>query len=168
MKEPVKRVRPKGPRATGAASSPARGLAAIEISTPQTEIIKQTASVIPFVIKLALLLGVGYLIVNKYNNRFKSLKYNSSYPDANITSAQAETRASAIYSSIGWFSNSFESVSQNLAGLNYNGFVKLYNAFGHHTGTLLGGDLDLIGWIKDQFSDDEVAQLRNLLGGQFF
>lgn len=154
----------KKPRHTMAASSKRRGLRAID-PTASSKLIAEGGL---FLLKTGVLLALGYFLWNKYTNRFVELKYNKNYPDANITEAQAVTRAEAIYSSIGWVSNSFDTVANNLTGLNYNGFVRLYNAFGKHTGTLLGGELDLIAWIKNQFSEYEVEQLSFLLNGAFF
>lgn len=133
-----------------------------------SEVARQTATVIPFLIKTAVLLGVGYYIYSSFKNRFIKLKENPKYSPANITLDQAETRADAIASSIGWFSNSFDAVADSLAGLNYNGFVRVYNAFGERSGTLLGGDLNLIEWIKNQFNEEEIAQLSSLQNGVFF
>lgn len=138
------------------------------MENPTSEIIKNTASVIPFLIKTAVVCGIGYYIYYRYTNRFVGLKENSKYPTANVTTAQAKSRADAIYGSITLFGNDFTSVSNNLAGLNYNGFVRVYNAFGHQTGTLLGGDLNLVEWIKNQFTEYEVSQLSTLLNGAFF
>lgn len=139
-------------------------------ATNRSEIVKQTTSVIPFLIKTVVILGVGYYLYNRYTNRFVALKEKTFNPPApaNVTLDQAKTRADAIASSIGWFSNDFNAVADALAGLNYNGFVRVYNAFGHQTGTLFGGDLNLIEWIKNQFSTYEVQQLSSLQNGIFF
>ena len=134
----------------------------------QTEIVKQTASIIPFLVKTVVVCGIGWYAYHKFINRFISLKEKSNYPDSNVTDAEAKTRADAIYGSIGWFSNSFDAVANNLTGLNYNGFIRVYNAFGEHYGTLLGGNLNLIEWLKNQFSDNELAQLSALQNGVFF
>lgn len=145
-----------------------RGLRGIEDLDPRITIVKETASVIPFVLKGFFVLGVGYFLYNRYTNRFVKLKENNNYPIANITYDQAKTKADAIVSSLGWFSNSFDTVSGNMQGLNYNGFIRLYNAFGHQRGTLLSGELNLIEWIKNQFTEDEVNQLSFLTNGVFF
>lgn len=129
------------------------------------EIAKQT---IPFVVKTLFVLGVGYLIYRKYTNRFVKLKEKSNYPKSNVSDAQAKSRADSISGSISLFSNSFETVADNLAGLNYNGFVKVYNEFGHQSGTFFSGDLNLIEWLRNQFDDYEVEQLSFLLNGAFF
>lgn len=131
-------------------------------------IIEKSAETIPFLIKFAVFAGVGYFVYKTYTNRFVKRKENSSLPDSNITYAQAQARANAIYSSIGWISNDFENVSRNISGLNYNGFIRVYNAFGHKTGTLLGGDLDLEQWCANQFTADQMRQLSFLLNGAFF
>ena len=132
------------------------------------EVVSQTASVIPFLIKTATLITVAVVGYKMWNNRFVSLKENSSYAPANISLAQAKSKADSISGSIGWVSNDFDNVSKQLAGLNYNGFVRVYNAFGHHRGTLLAGELNLIEWIQNQYTDYQVQQLSFLLNGAFF
>ena len=146
----------------------AKSLKGISDLDPRTTIVKETASVIPFLIKTVVVCGIAYYVYNRFTNRFIKLKENSNYPAANVTEAQAKTRADAIAGSIGWFTNSFDAVADNLAGLNYNGFVRVYNAFGQQTGTLFGGDLNLVEWIKNQFSEDEISQLSSLQNGVFF
>lgn len=131
-------------------------------------IIEKSAEVIPFLIKFAVFAGVGYWAYSSYTNRFIKRKENATYPDANVSFAQAQARANSVYSSIGLFSNDFANVSRQLSGLNYNGFIRVYNAFGHKTGTLLGGDLDIEQWCANQFTPYEVQQLSFLLGGAFF
>lgn len=145
-----------------------QGLKGIEDIDPRITVVKETASVIPFLIKTIVIGGIAWYVYDRFTNRFIKLKENPNYPASNITDAQAKGRADAIAGSIGWFSNSFDTVADNLAGLNYNGFIKVYNAFGHQTGTLLGGDLNLIEWIRNQFTDYEVQQLSSLQNGAFF
>lgn len=134
----------------------------------QTEIVKQTASIIPFLVKTAVVCGIGYYVYYRFTTRFISLKENSKFPTGNVTLAQAKSRADSIKGSIGWVSNDFNNVADNLQGLNYNGFIRVYNAFGQQTGTLLGGDLNLIEWIQNQFTQYQVEQLSSLLNGAFF
>lgn len=133
-----------------------------------TEVISQTASVIPFLIKTFVVCGIIGFAYYKFTNRFVKKKYNSNYPASNVSDAQAEARANSIAKSIGWVSNDYDNVEAQLSGLNYNGFIKVYNAFGHQTGTLLGGKLDLVEWIRNQFTDYQIAKLSALLNGAFF
>lgn len=133
----------------------------------KTEIVKQTASVIPFIIKTVIVGGVAYFVYQKYTNRFTKLKEKSSYPVSNITQAQAEAKADSIGGSISLFDNDLDNVINQLTGLNYNAFVRVYNAFGHQRGTLFGGDLNLVEWLQNQFPDD-IEQLSFLLNGAFF
>lgn len=130
--------------------------------------VEKTAEVIPFLIKTAVILGLAYFAYYKITNRFVKRKENSAFPAANVSLAQAKSRADAIASSIGWVSNDFDNVARQLTGLNYNGFVRVYNAFGHQRGTLLAGELTLEEWIYNQFTKDQVQQLSFLLGGAFF
>lgn len=148
------------------ASSPGRPRLGNPLVT--TAVITETASVIPFIIKTGIVCGIGYYIYYKWSNSFDKKKYNSNYDPANISDAQAEARAASIAESIKLFSNDFDNVERNLQGLNYNGFIKVYNAFGKQTGTLLGGELDLIEWIRNQFSDYQILRLSALQNGAFF
>ncbi len=133
------------------------------------KVIEQASSALPFLIKLGALITVAVVGYKMYTNRFVKLKENSNEPPANISLAQAKVRADSIAGSISTFSNDFENVSKQLSGLNYNGFIRVYNAFGHHRGTLFGGDLNLIEWLHNQFKDDfQIKQLSFLLNGRFF
>lgn len=132
------------------------------------KVVEKSAETIPFLIKFFTVLGVGYYMYSVYTNRFVKRKENTSYPAANVSYAQAKSRADAIYSSISLFNNDFDNVARQLTGLNYNGFVRVYNAFGHKRGTLLSGDLNLEEWVYNQFTPYQVQQLSFLLGGAFF
>lgn len=131
-------------------------------------VVEKTAEAIPFLIKMAAVLGVGYWAYSSYTNRFVKRKENTSYPPSNVSDGQAKARADAIYGSVHVFSNDFETVSRQITGLNYNGFVRVYNAFGHKTGTYLSGDLNLEEWCYNQYSAYQIQQLSFLLGGAFF
>lgn len=155
-------------RGPGVASSTRTLKGAIEVNVPQSKALDAAISVVPFVLKTVFIFGVGWLAIRMYKNRFTAMKYRSDLPVSNITDGQAKARASAIGGSINLFDNSFENVVNNIRGLNYNGFVKLYNAFGHQTGSLFSGELDLIEWVNNQFTDSQIQQLRFLMGGQFF
>ncbi len=147
------------------------GLHGIEDSDPRIVASKELASVIPWLFKLLVMLGLGWWAYSRFTNRFISIKENSKYPNANVTDAQAKTRADAISSSLALFDytgNEFEVTSNSLAGLNYNGFVKVYNAFGKQTGHFGAGSLNLIEWIHDQFDTNEINQLSSLQNGIFF
>lgn len=132
------------------------------------KVIEQASTALPFLIKLGALIGVAVVGYKMYTNRFVSLKESSNEPPANISMAQAKTRADSIAGSISTFSNDFKNVSNQLSGLNYNGFVRVYNAFGHQRGTLFAGDLNLIEWILNQFDSYQIKQLSFLLNGKFF
>ena len=138
------------------------------METPQTEIIKQTAAVIPFVLKLMVVGGVGFFAYYKFTHQFVKRKEIAKFGQANVTQAQAEARAAAIAASNGWLSDDYEMVASNLAGLNYNGFVRVYNAFGSTTNYWFGADLDMIEWLYSKYSAYEMEQLSMLLNGAFF
>lgn len=132
------------------------------------EVVKSTASVIPFLIKTAVFLGLGYIVYRKVVTRFMPLKEISSYPASNITNGQAQTKAESIYGAMRGFGANFEIVSANIAGLNYNGWIRLYNAFGKRsTANPLEAKMDLTEWFVDQFDEEELAMLRFLVPNVF-
>ena len=66
------------------------------------------------------------------------------------------------------FGNGFEIVKTNIAGLNYNAFIKVYNAFGHRQGSIPFSDkMNMVEWFSDQFDADELTQLRFLVPNMF-
>lgn len=132
------------------------------------KVVEKSAEALPFLIKLFAVCGLGYYAYSVYTDRFVKIKENSSYGQANVSYAQAKGKADTIAGSIGLVSNDFDTVYKQLSGLNYNGFVRVYNAFGHKKGTLLGGDLNLVEWLRNQFSTYQLQQLSFLLGGAFF
>lgn len=132
------------------------------------KVVEKGAESIPFLINTSFILLVGFFGIRAFMNRFKKKDEIAEFGPANITYGQAKSRADAIYGSISTFSNDFDTVSKNIAGLNYNGFIRVYNAFGQKKGTLLGGDLNLEEWCSNQFSSYQMQQLSFLLGGAFF
>lgn len=123
---------------------------------------------IPFVLKLTAVGIGGILLYRAISNRFVKRNEVSAYPQANVSFAQAQARANAIYSSMGWVSNDFDNVKAQIQGLNYNGYIRVYNAFGKRRGTLFAGELDLEQWLQNQFTQEQVNELSFLLNGAFF
>lgn len=137
-------------------------------SENQKAVIQATAQVIPFIIKTLFVLGVGYFVYSKYSNRFEKLSENNNYPNANITNSQASTKAETIYGAMKGVGNGFQIVATNISGLNYNGWIKLYNAFGNRQGVIpFSSKMNLVEWFADQFSEEELAQLRFLVPNVF-
>lgn len=128
----------------------------------------KAAEAIPFVVKLTAVGIFSFIVYRSWSNRFVKRTENPNYPQANVSFAQAEARANSIYSSIGWVSNDFDNVKQQIQGLNYNGYIRVYNAFGKRKGTLLAGELNLEEWLQNQFNQEELNELSFLLNGAFF
>ncbi|HEX8269766.1 MAG TPA: hypothetical protein VF581_07730 [Flavobacterium sp.] len=135
---------------------------------PRAEVIGQAASAIPFLIKTAVIGAILFVVYGKYTKRFQPWDEKPQYGPANITEAQAQSKAEIIANSDTTFGNDFQAVSSAMAGLNYNGFVRLHNAFGKQSASFFGEELDLIGWLKDNFNDYEMQQLSTLTNGVFF
>lgn len=149
-------------------ASSKEGLRGIEDIDPRVTVIKETASVIPFVLKTAIVCGIIYFVYDSYTDRFIKKKEVNTYPLANVSLSQAQSIANNIYGSIGIFSNDFETIRDSFSGLNYNALVRVYNAFGHKTGTFFSGDLDLLEWLKNQFDDEEIEELSFVTNGVLF
>ncbi|MEG7688968.1 hypothetical protein U2044_15355, partial [Listeria monocytogenes] len=89
--------------------------------------------------------------------------------NANISETQAALRADVIYNAVGVFSDKFNLIAQQIEGLNYNGFVKLYNAFGNRGVIfMIKDDKNLIDFLQSNLSNYEFNQLSFLLNGAFF
>lgn len=141
--------------------NPAAALVAVEAA-------KQTATVIPFLIKATVIGGLGYLAYNTFVKRFRAIDENRNLPPANISVGEAQTRANSIYSAMFGFGANFNTVAENLSGLNYNGWTRLYNAFGKRKGiNPISTSKDLVSWINNQFNNEQLAQLRFLLPNVF-
>lgn len=150
-------------------SSEAGQKAINNVSDNQKKIVQATASTIPFLIKTVVVLGIGAFVWYKYANRFKSLNENPNYEQSNITESQAKTKAESIFSAMYGFGGNYSLVAQNLAGVNYNGFIRIYNAFGLRQGSIpFSSKMNLVQWFSDQFNEDELEQLRFLVGRNFF
>ncbi|MFY0481663.1 hypothetical protein ACI6PS_03585 [Flavobacterium sp. PLA-1-15] len=128
------------------------------------------ASVIPwgFLIKTGVLLGLGYYVLNSFKKRFVKKSEVERYGPASISDGEAKSKADAIHTAMLGFGNGFEIVRENIAGLNYNGWVKLYNAFGNREDSIPGNDdMNLVEWFMDQFDTQELNELRVILPGVF-
>lgn len=153
------------PALIAAAQSPA-GQKAIN---NQTELAGKAIAILPTVIKIAGFGIAAYLLYSWLTNRFKPIGIANNLDPANITDGQAQTKANAIYQAMVGVGANFDIVKSNLAGLNYNGWVKVYNAFGKRQGILpFSAKTDLAEWLVDQFNDSELNELRFLLGDNLF
>lgn len=156
------------PAVVALATSPAGQNAIQTANENKKAVVQATASVIPFLIKTFVIIGIGAFAFYKYTNRFVALSENKNFQSSNITTNQAQTKAETIYNAMKGFGNGFEIVKTNIANLNYNGFVKLYNAFGHRQGSIpFSNKMNLVEWFSDQFSDEELNELRFLVPNMF-
>jgi len=111
---------------------------------------------------------VIYSVIQGFKRRFVSLNEVSGYNNSNISYAQAEMKANMMHQAMRGFGNGFKIVRENIAGLNYNGWVRLYNAYGNRESTIpFSDDMNLIEWFQDQFSNSELSELRVLVPNVF-
>ncbi|WP_445718009.1 hypothetical protein [Flavobacterium sp.] len=168
MKSKTKNTKKLGNPALLIAGSEAGQKAISNASDNQKAVVQATASVIPFLIKTIVIVGGGLYLYYRFTNRFISLKENPNYPVSNITNNQAQTKAESIYNAMLGFGNGFEIVKTNIAGLNYNAFIKVYNAFGNRQGSIPFSDkMNMVEWFTDQFDESELNQLRFLVPNMF-
>ena len=158
----------RNPAVLAAASTPA-GQNAL---TKSTEITANAANkgidLLSWGIKLAVLCGGAYYVVSLFKKRFINMNTNSNYAPSNITDGQAVAKADALYEAMYGVGADVDIVATQIAGLNYNGWVKVYNAFGNRKGVNpLGDAMNLVEWFNDQFDEDELLQLRFLVSGVF-
>ena len=164
MKKPTRKSKLGNPAVLAVANSDV----AKNASESQKAVVNATASVIPFFLKSAFVLTVGYVAYNKWTNRFVAAKEAPYYPAANITTSQAQTKADAIHVAMKGIGNGFQIVAANIAGLNYNGWIRVYNAFGNRQGVIpFSSKMNLTEWFADQFNEEELAQLRFLVPNVF-
>lgn len=145
---------------------------AVAASPAGQKAIEKTIDIIPFLLKGLILAGLGYFVYYKITHKFDKLALNPNYPPANISDASAQSRAEAIYTAMYGAGNGFETVKQQINGVNFNGFTKIYNAFGirksfNHIVLINKSEGNLIEWFYDQFSPGELAELRFLVAGIF-
>ena len=168
--KPKSKTKPKlgNPALIAVASSEAGQTVIKNTSENQKAVVQATASVIPFLIKTLVVLGIGGFIYYRYTKRFVSLVENKNFASSTITNNQAQTKAETIYNAMKGFGNGFEIVKTNIAGLNYNGFIKVYNAFGNRQGSIPFSDkMNLSEWLSDQFNGEELNELRFLVPNMF-
>lgn len=141
--------------------------ALIALSTPQGQQILANAGKVQSkaidlgfsILKIGLLCLGGYLVYRKITNAFHKRKENSQYRPANITVATAKLRAENLYKAMFGIANDFNAILLNLSGLNFNGYARVYNAFGERRGADLKKQ-NLTEWLYDQCSPTQLAQLK--------
>ena len=125
---------------------------------------------IGFILFGTAVLGVaGYAFYTLYwKNRFKKMKYNPKAAPSNVPPAAALAKANALYAAMKGAGTNEKEIYKTLTGVNYNGFIAIYNAFGKRSGALnfsLGnsGDEDLLSFLQGDLSEKDLATLRNLM-----
>ncbi|MFV8374015.1 hypothetical protein ACNQGC_01695 [Flavobacterium sp. GSP11] len=118
------------------------------------------------VLKIALIGGILTLAYFKIFKGFQQIQDDKRYKPSNINVTQAKARSEAIYTALLGFGANYNTVENNLTGLNHNGFIKVYNEFGERRSSTLV-KMNLVEWLQDQFNETEIAKLRFLIKGFF-
>lgn len=128
------------------------------------------ASVVPwgFIIKTAVVVGGIYYAINSFKKSFSALNEVTSYGPANISHGQAKSKADILHVAMKGFGNGYATVKNTISGINYNGWVRLYNAFGNRPDSIPGtDDMNLVEWMQSEFSEDQLDELRVLINNVF-
>ena len=118
------------------------------------------------VLKIALVGGILTLAYFKIFKGFQQIQDDKRYKPSNINVTQAKARSEAIYTALLGFGANYNTVENNLTGLNHNGFIKVYNEFGERRSSTLV-KMNLVEWLQDQLNETEIAKLRFLIKGFF-
>lgn len=118
------------------------------------------------VLKIALIGGILTLAYFKIFKGFQQIQDDKRYKPSNINVTQAKARSEAIYTALLGFGANYNTVENNLTGLNHNGFIKVYNEFGERRSSTLV-KMNLVEWLQDQLNETEIAKLRFLIKGFF-
>lgn len=131
------------------------------------EAAKQATSTIPFLIKTGIIVIIGVVGYRFISTRFVKKSEVRNYPASNITLAQAKTKAASIYRATNYIHTDFETIMNQFSGVNYNGLVRIYNAFGQ-VGNMVTGYSDMDQFLTSRLSDTDLLQLRFLTSGAWF
>ena len=143
--------------------------AAAALAPAASKAAEKSAEAIPFIIKTVVIVGGAIYLIHRYTNRFVKWDEKPGLPKANVTFEQADARADAIYNALDWeIFDDFDTVKANIQNLNYNGFVRVYNAFGNRAGNFVTGRKTMMEFLNDQLDSEELQELRFLMGGAFF
>ncbi|AVM49312.1 hypothetical protein [Capnocytophaga sp. oral taxon 878] len=123
-----------------------------------------------------ILLGVSVLAIGGtafyylfWKNRFVKAKYNGNMPRSNVSPAAAQAKAEALYQAMKGAGTNEEAIKRALAGVNYNGYIAIYNAFGKRepgglTFSLGNGNYeDLTSFLHGDLSESELAAVRRIM-----
>ncbi len=122
-------------------------------------------NILPTLLKGAIIIGAGYYVYNRFFG-FKKQKENPNYRPSNITYENAKQKAENLYNAMFGLSDGYSGVLANLKGVNYNGFIRISNAFGERRGLDLQSG-NLVAWLHSNLSEEKMTRLRILTNINF-
>jgi hypothetical protein len=168
MKITTKNKGLRNPAVTAVATSEAGEKAIAKAERTQQAAADVAVKVLPWLIKIVVVGTIGYVAYRLYTDRFKKASYNNNWPDANVTDAQAQAKADAIYNAMYGYGANAQVVAEQLIGLNYNGWIKVYNAFGkRQPWNPIADEMTLVEWFADQFDEEDMILIRSALPNVF-
>jgi len=160
-------------------------VATLASTTAGQKAIKDTTVSISKAVKITVIatvvVGVAVVGYKMYKARFVKMLQNTNYPKPNISESEARLKADNVYNALYGAGANFNQVKAQLQGLNYNGFVLVYNAFGRRESATQKANpsnwlnifrigikgMTLTEWLLDQFGSSKLNELRLLLPGNF-
>lgn len=105
-----------------------------------------------------------------WKNRFKRWNYDPKSPASNVSPVSAKAKADALYTAMKGAGTDEKTIFETLAGVNKNGFIAVYNAFGKREPGGISISLgnrnyeDLVSFLHGDLSKTELERLRRVLG----
>lgn len=120
-----------------------------------------TLIIVKNVLWIGLFCTVGFVAYKRFFNNFSKINQDIRYQPAKINDATAIAKAEIIFRAMYGAGNGYSTVKSNLTAIYHNDFIKIYNAFGNRKGiNPLGKEMNLIEWIQDEFTGQELINLR--------
>lgn len=120
-----------------------------------------------WLLKAGVLAGGAYFLYRKIIPNFKKITEDRNLPKSNISDIQAKNRAESIFTGMRGAGSGFDNTVNNLRGINHNGFIKIFNAFGERSGQFGFSKMNMIEWFQDQYSNTQLSKLRFIISGFF-
>lgn len=110
-----------------------------------------------------------------YKHRFKKMKFDPASAPSSISQIEAQNRADNLYRALKGVGTDNEAVIQNFKGVNKNGFIAIYNAFGKREPASIAEKfgfsflyykdfLNLVQYLKNDLRAKQLTQIRQMVG----
>ncbi|MFK8284657.1 hypothetical protein [Capnocytophaga canis] len=148
-------------------SNPAVATAAASYVAQNPKVVGKAVNIGMIIVGITVVaIGGGAYYYLYWKHRFRKMKKNSAYAPSSVTPSEAKVKADIIYKAL-YGKDDFDAVYEAMKGVNHNGYIEIYNAFGKRTPAdslfSIGNknDLTLTQYFQTLW-DSEKEKLRNL------